>query len=678
MADLSADAHSGPEPAAAPPDTPTGRATEVQAELVLCPWAESLDPADCPVLAAAWKHLTPFDQERAAYALVRLLKDTEIGEKPDFNRVRTGALAVFSATYRRLRAHQAVTAPLAEDDVADAESRLEAPNFFAPLAAQIALSIQAKAQGVVVDGTPPDDKTLRKILGGLKRKTTAQREQAARLFQAARRALPDGASLSSCCLAACFALLALNTLSEISRLELPCPDEWLRRFISFLEEADVVFSGQIGLLVSQERGPVEATVSTTVPTLKTDSSSSASLRSQNRCPVYDPGMQGWRHVAGDHQDVWSGVGLQAVQVHPDATSLPEPRRDEEGYKLACPATTGQKLFGNRCLNCATKRLRGGCVNRLDRSKGGVAHHQGHLTMHESPVLAILWNADGLPRREEDVGPGGFPLYLGDEPPPGRPQPGCYILNRRPCGPPSATPQTVSPTGAASAGGAEQDALEAGRMFQAMVAARPGYTTRPVPGSKANATMLASTAREQALPVANRALYPITIAGGFAPHPLDRPDLYCFYRFVVPLERVPVQFLAWARPPGAKAGSRPHPSWDPLWPATVDGQAFFRLTEEEQAQALADYDANPEHAPAHAPLVGVATVPRAKRVRATDRVASRKRPKPVAEPLAETEDEIEDESSHVFDPSGLLHVIVLNDPQGEPRRHGTVSPSRAGL
>ena len=376
--------------------------------------------------------LTPFDQERAAYALVRLLKDTEIGEKPDLNRVRTGALAVFSATYRRLRANQAVTAPLAEDDVTDAESRLEAPNFFAPLAAQIALSIQAKAQGVVVDGTPPDDKTLRKILGGLKRKTTAQREQAARLFQAARRALPDGASLSSCCLAACFALLSLNTLSEISRLELPCPDEWLSRFISFLEEADVVFSGQIGLLVSQERGPVEATVSTTVPSLKTDSSSSASLRSQNRCPVYDPGMQGWRHVAGDHQDVWSGVGLQAVPVHPDATSLPEPRRDEEGSKLACPATTGQ-IFGNRCLNCATKRLRGGCVNRLDRSNGGVAHHQGHLTMHESPVLAILWNAEGLPRREEDVGPGGFPSYLGDEPPPGRPKPGCYILNRRPCG-----------------------------------------------------------------------------------------------------------------------------------------------------------------------------------------------------------------------------------------------------
>ena len=74
---------------------------------------------------------------------------------------------------------------------------------------------------------------------------------------------------------------------------------------------------------------------------------------------------------------------------------------------------------------------------------------------------------------------------------------------------------------------------------------------------------------------------------------------------------------------------------------------------------------PEHAPAPAPLLGVATVPRAKRVRATDRVASRKRPKQAAEPPAETEDEIEDESSLVFDPSGLLHVIVLNDPQGGP-------------
>ena len=38
--------------------------------------------------------------------------------------------------------------------------------------------------------------------------------------------------------------------------------------------------------------------------------------------------------------------------------------------------------------------------------------------------------------------------------------------------------------------------------------------------------------------------------------------------------------------------------------------------------------------------------------------------PVAELLADTEDEIEDESSHVFDTSGLLHVIVLNDPTGE--------------
>ena len=132
LADLSADAHSGAEPTAAPSDAPTGRVTEVQAEIVLCPWAESLDPADCPALAAAWKQLTPFDQERAAYALVRLLKDTEIGERPDLNRVRNGALAVFSAAYRRLRANQAVTAPLAEDDVIDIEMGLETPNFLRP------------------------------------------------------------------------------------------------------------------------------------------------------------------------------------------------------------------------------------------------------------------------------------------------------------------------------------------------------------------------------------------------------------------------------------------------------------------------------------------------------------------------------------------------------------------
>ena len=670
LADLSADAHSGAEPTAAPSDAPTGRVTEVQAEIVLCPWAESLDPADCPALAAAWKQLTPFDQERAAYALVRLLKDTEIGERPDLNRVRNGALAVFSAAYRRLRANQAVTAPLAEDDVIDIEMGLETPNFFAPLVAQIALSIKAKAQNAAVDETPPDDRTLRKILGGLRKKTAAQREQGVRLFKAARRALPDGASIESCCLAASFALLSLSTLSEFSRLELPCPDEWLGRFISFLEEADVVFSGQIGLLVSQERGPVEATVSTAVPSLKTDSSFGAFLRSQNRSPIYDLGMQGWRHVAGDHQDVWSGYGLQAVPIHPDATNLPEPRRGEEGSKLACPATTGQ-IFGNRCRNCSIKRLRGGCVNRLDRSNGGVAHHQGHLSMHESPVLALLWNAEGLSRREEDVGPGGFPSYLGNEPPPGRPKPGCYVLSRRPCGLPEATAQTVSPAGATPAGGAGQDASEAVRMFQAMVAARPGYTARPIPGAKAGATMLASTAREQALPVADRTLYPITLAGGLAPHPFDRPDLYCFYRFVVPLERVPVQFLAWTRPPGAKAGSKPHPSWDPAWPATADGQAFFRLTEEEQAQALVDYDASPEYAPVPAQLSAVATALRVKRVRTTARAVSRKRPTSVPEPLDDTEDEVEDESLRVLDPSGMLHVIVLNHPQGE---HGNAGPS----
>ena len=678
MAETSADVLSGPDSVAALPDTPSGSGIEVQAELVLCPWAESLGPADCPVLDAAWKYLTPLDREQVAYALVRLLRDTEITEKPKFNRVRVGALAVFSATYRRLRANEALRAPLAEDDAADEEQELDAPNFLAPLVAQIALSIRAKAQGVVVEDTPPDEKTLKAILGSLKRKTAAQREQAARLFRAARRALPDGAGLSNCCLAACLAILALKTLAEIDRLKFPDPDDWLRRYISFLEEADVVFTGQIGPLVSQEREPAKATISTAVPSLKTDSSSNATLRSQNRCPGYSPDMQGWRHVAGDLQDGWSGVGLHAVPVHPDAISLPEPPRDEEGYKFACPATAGPKLAGNHCLNCSTKKLRGGCVNRLDKSKGGVAHHQGHLTMHETPVYAMLWNVDGLPRREEDIGPGGFPSYLGDDPPLGRPLPGNYTINRRPCELPSLSPPPAPPTGAAPAGGADQDALGARRMFQAMVAARPDYTARPVLGSKANATMLASTAREQALPVADRALYPTTVAGGFAAHPLDRPDLYCFYRFCVPLARVPVQFLPWVRPPGAKAGSRPHPSWSPSWAATADGQAFFRLTEEEQAQALADYDANPEHAPTPAtgsPPLGVAAVPRSKRARAPDRAASRKRPKQVAEPLAETEDEAEDGSSLIADSAGLLQVIVLNDPSEAPTTRDSLSRTR---
>jgi hypothetical protein len=52
-----ADAFYERNPAVSLPDTPSGSGIEVQAELILCPWAEGLDPADRPVLGVAWKHL---------------------------------------------------------------------------------------------------------------------------------------------------------------------------------------------------------------------------------------------------------------------------------------------------------------------------------------------------------------------------------------------------------------------------------------------------------------------------------------------------------------------------------------------------------------------------------------------------------------------------------------------
>jgi hypothetical protein len=197
------------------------------------------------------------------------------------------ALAVLSATYRRLQAGEALRATRTEEDEHDAEDvehDEEAPNFLVPLVAQIASSIRARAQGVDVEDAPPDEKILKAILGGLRSKTPAQREQAGRLYQAARRALPRGTPPSNCCLATCLAILALNTLVEVRRLGLPEPSDWLKRYILLLEETKDIFAGQIGPLVSQERKPKVAAVPTAVPTLRTDSSPLTFLRSQNRCP----------------------------------------------------------------------------------------------------------------------------------------------------------------------------------------------------------------------------------------------------------------------------------------------------------------------------------------------------------------------------------------------------------
>ena len=243
---LVAVAADGLNPAVALPDTPSGSGIEVQAQLVICPWAECLRPDDRPFLDAAWKYLGAFDQEQVAYALLRLLKDSDVNDKPRFDRVRTGALAVLSATYRRLQAGEALRAPPVEEDAVDEEQELDAPNFLVPLVAQIAVSLRAKAQGAVADDVPPDEKILKNILGGLRSKTAPQREQAARLYCAARRALPDGAGPATCCLAACLALIALKTLEEVRRLGLPQPSDWLKRYVLLLEETGAIFAGQIG------------------------------------------------------------------------------------------------------------------------------------------------------------------------------------------------------------------------------------------------------------------------------------------------------------------------------------------------------------------------------------------------------------------------------------------------
>ena len=109
------------------------------------------------------------------------------------------------------------------------------------------------------------------------------------------------------------------------------------------------------------------------------------------------------------------------------------------------------------------------------------------------------------------------------------------------------------------------------MWQGMVDARPAPAARPVVGSKKNATFLASTVRQQALPLADRVRYPPTVEGMLAAHPADAPELYCFYKFCVPAAPVPVQLLPPLRPPGTKVACLPHASDEYAWAATDDGR-----------------------------------------------------------------------------------------------------------
>ena len=52
---VAADDLDGLNPAVALPDTPSGSGIEVQAELVICPWAEGLGPDDRPVPPFLWR-----------------------------------------------------------------------------------------------------------------------------------------------------------------------------------------------------------------------------------------------------------------------------------------------------------------------------------------------------------------------------------------------------------------------------------------------------------------------------------------------------------------------------------------------------------------------------------------------------------------------------------------------
>lgn len=162
------------------PDTPSKSGCEVHAELVHCPWADdSLDPADRARLGRAWDHLDPLGQEQAAYLLLRMLNGLENGENPKFDRFRTGALAVLSASYRRLQAGGEPGTTLTMEDEQEDEQEAEIPTFLVPLLAQLVSAIYAKARSVDAEVVHPDEKALRMILG--KNKTPAQKGQAVRL-----------------------------------------------------------------------------------------------------------------------------------------------------------------------------------------------------------------------------------------------------------------------------------------------------------------------------------------------------------------------------------------------------------------------------------------------------------------------------------------------------------------
>ena len=123
----------------------------------------------------------------------------------------------------------------------------------------------------------------------------------------------------------------------------------------------------------------------------------------------------------------------------------------------------------------------------------------------------------------------------------------------------------------------------------MLEAQPEMTLRHPPVKKGAKPYLASSVLDTALPIRARC-GPGRDPGVECPHPSVSPDHYFFYRWCIPVDRVPLQFLPWAQ-----TAAQPHASFTHAWRTSEAGVAFFRLSPLEQAEALAAYAANPDTA-----------------------------------------------------------------------------------
>ena len=220
-----------------------------------------------------------------------------------------------------------------------------------------------------------------------------------------------------------------------------------------------------------------------------------------------------------------------------------------------------------------------------------------------------------------------------------------------------TPASCSQGSKGSAGEAlTADQLDAVCAFHNMRKAHPMMVLRP-PASSKNKAILASSVLETALPIRDCARFPAGVAAAECPHPTESPEHYCFYRWCVPLDRVPVQFLL----PPQKPADLPHPSYIHSWRTTEAGGAFFRLSAKEQAEELAAYDAQPVPARAAA-KAGSTPRPKLtgpkKRKRGTAASVASSRPRPRDSDPADTDEASEEVEEAVASATaeGMLPVL----------------------